>query len=524
MIVSPQHRLVYYAPGEAPPEAANAFPSAIQPDGAMVLPMQLDCLRVARVMGMQVPPILDYDYDWPIKRGWKPTLAQRTMASFMVLNPRSFNLSEMRTGKTLSALWAADYLMTRSPTPIKALVIAPLRTLERTWRHAVAEHFIGRRTCSVLHGVPKQRIGRLEQDVDFYLVNYDGLGIGFNRRGLTGFAAELAKRQDIGIVIIDESTAYKTAGTQRHRAATFLVGNRDVLWMMTGTPTPQGPVDAYGQARMMNNAGGYSLLGWRARTMTQITKFKWVPQPGSHEEVKKLLAPAVRFRQDECFDAPDCVVMREDAEMSAAQKKLFEEMRKRCTVEMQSAKVISAVNEGVMRAKLIQIACGALYDDNHESHYVDAAPRLGVLREVIEAAPRKIIVFAPLTSVVHLLEKFVSQFASCVVVNGEVGSREADERIKSFQQDPDIRVLIAHPGPIARGLDLTAAATIIWYAPTDRTEDYIQANERINGPAQTHKRTIVQISASAVEREIYRRLEANESLQGAMLTLVNGKG
>jgi len=104
------------------------------------------------------------------------------------------------------------------------------------------------------------------------------------------------------------------------------------------------------------------------------------------------------------------------------------------------------------------------------------------------------------------------------MVNWEVPSKEADQRVADFQEGVP-RVLIAHPGPIARGLDLTAAATIIWFAPTDKTEDYIQANQRINGPRQTHKRTIVQIAASPIEREIYKRLESNETMQGLVLKL-----
>ncbi|MCI0562696.1 MAG: hypothetical protein MN733_29805, partial [Nitrososphaera sp.] len=75
------------------------------------------------------------------------------------------------------------------------------------------------------------------------------------------------------------------------------------------------------------------------------------------------------------------------------------------------------------------------------------------------------------------------------------------------------------PGPIARGLDLTTASTIIWYAPIDRTEQYIQANQRINGPAQKNVRRIYRMSGSSIEDEIYARLENNEALQGAILKL-----
>jgi hypothetical protein len=64
----------------------------------------------------------------------------------------------------------------------------------------------------------------------------------------------------------------------------------------------------------------------------------------------------------------------------------------------------------------------------------------------------------------------------------------------------------------------------VWYCATDRTEDYLQANERINGINQTRKRTIVQLSSTPVEREIFKRLENNESMQGVILQMARDEG
>jgi SNF2 family DNA or RNA helicase len=69
-------------------------------------------------------------------------------------------------------------------------------------------------------------------------------------------------------------------------------------------------------------------------------------------------------------------------------------------------------------------------------------------------------------------------------------------------------------------LTLTAASTVIWYGTTDKTEIYLQANKRIDRPGQTKNTTIIQLASTDVEREIYRRLERNESLQGVILKLV----
>ena len=510
-----------------PQAVLAAFPDA-KPlvNGYVGIPAHLPNLQLLAKHNIPTIAPLDYDYDWPIAQGRQPFFAQRVMANFLALNPRCYNLSEMRTGKTLAALWAADYIMRQHEAggrKARALIVAPLRTLKRTWANAVFQNFIGRRTAIVLHGDAAKRERLLRGDADFYIINHDGLGVGANVKKrsvvLGGMAKLLSERTDIQIAIIDEGSAYRDATTRRHRVARTLIQNRPYLWWLTGTPCSQGPLDAYGQAKLMNNANGETYTSYRERTMLPITQFKWVPRRGAHEMAMQLLSPAVRFKQDDVFDAPDCVYMAEDTEMSADQKRAYKEMQKDARLLMQG-KRITAANEGVLRWKLIQIACGCVYDEHHQPHVIDAKPRIDVMMEIIESAPRKVIVFAPLTAVLHLLYREISKRHACVLVNGEVSSTEADHRIRRFQDDKEHKVLIAHPGPIARGLDLTAAATIIWYAPTDRTEDYIQANQRINGPAQTHKRAIVQIAGSPIEREIYKRLDSNESLQGLMLQLV----
>ena len=490
------------------------------------IPASLDNLQKLQASNIETIAPLDKDYDWPRAAGIEPFRAQKVMANFLALHPRCFNLSDMRTGKTLSALWAADYVMrqyeARGET-VSTLIIAPLRTLRRTWANAIFQNFIGKRRCVVVHGDAAKRERLLAEPADYYIINHDGLGVGasVNRKvELRGLAAALRDRTDIKIVVVDEASAYRDPGTRRHRVARAIIQNRDYLWMMTGTPTPQGPVDAYGMAKLVNNAYGETLTSYRDRCMVKITQFKWVPRAGAQEHAAKLLTPAVRFAQDDVFDAPDCVYIQEDAEMSHDQAAAYKAMKKDMQIAKANGEKITAINEGVLRWKLIQIACGAVYDGKQAVHLIDSKPRIEVLKDIIREAPRKVIVFAPLTSVLHLLQQEIAKEFTCMLVNGEVPNKEADARIMQFQEGKDPKVLIAHPGPIARGLDLTAAATIVWFAPTDKTEDYIQANQRINGPRQTHKRAIIQIAASSIEREIYKRLDNNESLQGVMLKMV----
>lgn len=479
-------------------------------NGYVACPASLYNLQLLRYLGYPTIQPMDLSYDWPGR--YTPFTAQRVTANFLAVHPRAFVLNDMGTGKTLAALWAADFVM-RANNGVHCLVVAPLSTLERVWADAIFQNFLGRRTVVVLHGSASKRRELLSAPADFYVVNYDGVEV---------LDKDLAGRTDIRMAIVDEASAYRNRTTERHRIARRLLAPKDYLWLMTGTPTPNGPTDAYGMAKLVNNAFGEGWSSYHDRVMQKVSMYKWIPKAGSHDAAHKLMQPAVRFAISDCVDLPPCTVQARDVELSPAQSSAYKTMKR--DLQIMAAKgPITAQNEAVLRLKLLQISCGAVYGGNREIHHVDAAPRLKALKEVIESCNEKVIVFAPFTSVVKMLYKELKQFYSVKVVNGETSAKERNETFSAFQQQEHPRIIVADPGTMSHGLTLVAASMIVWFAPTDRTEIYLQANKRIDRPGQVKNTSIVQIAATAVEREVYRRLEANESLQGLVLALAKGK-
>lgn len=524
MFFSPQSNALVYNVPDPLRIAAVCHTARLLDTGQVVVPADLPNLQALRRLDLPIIEPMRH-YDWPMPRdlaGKTPFNAQRVTANFLAANPRAFVLSDMGTGKTMAALWAADFIMSHyAPGQCRALIVSPLSTLKRVWTDAIFKAFLGRRTCEILHGTAKQRLDALSRNADFYIVNHDGLGVGAssNRNAeFTGLAAALQLRQDIRIAIVDEGSAYRDATTKRHRVARTLLGPRDYLWLLTGTPTPNGPEDAYGLAKLVTGARDLSFRSYRDSVMMQVSQFKWVPRQGSAEIVQRTLSPAVRFAIEDCVDLPGCTVQAREAELSPEQNKAYKDLKRELSIAINN-QAVTAANEGVLRMKLIQIACGAVYDSQHKAHNLNPVNRIAVLEEVLDQAPHKVIVFSGLTSVIQLLQSKLSK-RSVAVVNGAVSARDRDEIFRRFMEEDRPEIILADPATMSHGLTLTAASTIVWYAPVDRTELYLQANARINRPGQKHKTAIVQISATPIEREIYRRLEANESLQGVILKMV----
>lgn len=517
----PRNLLIYERPSSLVLEHTQGAKAL---NGSYVaVPHTLRNSQILRWLNYPVAPIItDENYDWPIEPGKRALDHQKIMANFGVLHPRMFNLSDMGTMKTLATLWAADWLMRRNKD-FRAIIVAPLSILERVWANAIFTNFLGHRTFEILHGSAEQRIKALSRFADFYICNYDGIGVGAHTRKrfeLDGFSRCLSERDDIKLCIADEASAWRDATTKRHRLARLIAGKKQYLWLLSGTPVPNAPTDAYGLAKMVNNAFGKSFTSFREETMMKISNFKWVPRNTGYDIARRLLTPSIRFDIKQVWDGPELTTQQRQVELTAEQKKYFADLKRDLQVVLKSGKPIGAANEAAVRTKFIQISLGGIYDENHQSHPIDAKPRLDELKAVLEQAPAKVLIFVPLTNIVNMLYKDLKKRWSCEIVNGDTSQKDRSRIFQAFQEKPDPRILIADPGTASHGLDLYAAQTVVWFGPTDKTELYLQANRRAHRPGQRHPVTIVQLVSNKLEQEIYRRLETNTTLQGALLDLV----
>ncbi len=525
MLYSPATKTILYPNVEDPARITTVLPETRRLNGHhVVVPHDMRSMQVMRHMGFPaLSPILT-DYDWPSNphKIPKPFDHQRQMSAFMTLHPRCFNLSDMGTGKTMSTLWALDYLMQRGLVR-RALILSPLSTIYRVWEDEIFNHLMSRRNCVILYGDRAKRISTLAADADFYILNHDGLCVGGTKsnRGyqLGQLAQTIKEREDIDAIVIDEGSVYKDSSTNRYKALRRVIETKPYIFWLTGTPTPVEPTNAWSQARAVRPDYQESYLGLRERTMQRLTQFKWVPKREGMAIAASILQPAIRFERDECLDLPDVMIETLDVEHTPAQKKASEELKKTLKTYLATGK-INVINEATLRTKLIQISCGAVYGEEHEVHRVDAAPRMQVLEEVVENSGHKILIFAPLTSVVNMLYSELSKRYTVAKITGNVSAAARNDIFKNFQEKDNPRIIVADPGTMAHGLTLTRAATTIWFGPTDKPEIYQQANKRMDRPGQKNRMLIVRLAATSLEREIFRRLDAREKMQGVILNLV----
>ena len=474
----------------------------------VLTPHKSDEVRVLRNLGIKAPaPILHY-YNW--SGNYTPYIHQRQTSAFLTMNPRALVLNEIGTGKTYSALWAADYLMDKGEAK-KCLIISPLSTLERVWGDAIFKEFTHRKFVT-LYGTAKRRRKLLKQKADFYIVNHDGFGV------ISDYIHDM-----FDLIIVDEAAVLRNPSTNRFRLfRKWMSFHPDVrLWLMTGTPTPNEPTDAWALAKLIGSPNvPEKFFAFRNQVMQKFGQYSWVPRTGSLEIVKHVLQPAVRYTRDECFDLPDTVYQTREIELTKDQRDHYDKMFRNFITDVANGEQISAANEAVKIQKLVQISCGVAYDDNGDNVELDCKPRVSAVCEVIDEVGGKAIVFTPLTGTLHMLERELSKRWSVGVINGAVSSNKRNRIFHNFQETNDPKILLAHPATMAHGLTLTAASTIIWYGPITSNEQYVQANGRIERIGKRHTANVVHIEGTKLERRMYKRLETKQKLQGILLDLI----
>ena len=455
-----------------------------------------------------VPSPIEGQYIWPGQ--YKPFDHQKTTASFLTLHRRAFVFNEQGTGKTASAIWAADYLMNLGIIK-RVLIVCPLSIMDAAWRADLFTFAIHRRVDTA-YGSKDKRKKIIESDAEFIIINFDGIEI----------VADTIAEADFDLIIVDEANAYKNPTTNRWKIFNSLIKPHTWLWMMTGTPAAQSPVDAYGIAKLINPSGVPKFFShFRDQVMQKITMFKWIPKINSEEVVHAVLQPAIRFTKEQCLDLPEITYQTREVPLTSQQQKYYDMLRKQMLVKA-AGEEITTINAAANLNKLLQLSSGAVYSDTGEIVEFDASNRLRVLKEVIDESSHKVLVFAPFRHAIQVIKESLEKDGyTAEVIDGSVPVNKRTDIFKRFQTTPEPRVLIIQPQAASHGVTLHAANTIVWWGPITSYETYAQANARVHRSGQKNPCTVIKLRGSNVEKKLYEALQNKQDIQGSIMALYN---
>jgi SNF2 family DNA or RNA helicase len=366
------------------------------------------------------------------------------------------------------------------------------------------------RSCAVAYGSAAKRKKIIEDVYDFVVINYDGINT---------VSGDIEKA-NFDLIIIDEANSYKTVSTRRWRTLARLIKPHTKLWMMTGTPASQSPLDAFGLAKMISPGRVPKFMNaWRDKVMFQRSKFTWTPRLSAQRDVYFALQPAVRFTKADCLDLPEVVYQTRLIPLTPQVVAYYKKLKSQMLVEAAGQK-ISAVNAAASLTKLLQLSGGAVYTDKKDVVEFDASPRLNALLEVLDETRNKVLVFVPYSHTIDIVSRFLSDNKiTNAVIQGDVSAGRRAEIISLFQTQENPRVLVIQPQAASHGVTLTAADTIVFWSPVMSVETYLQCIARIDRVGQKNSMTVVHLEGSAVERKVYEMLRNKVNSHQALVDL-----
>ena len=441
---------------------------------------------------------------------YKPHDYQTFATNFVLEHPACGLILDMGLGKsiiTLTALWS---LLLDSFDVGRVLVVAPKRVAENTWPTELEkwEHLEGL-TWSLVLGSEKDRRTALQRKAKIYIIN---------RENVTWLVDNY--RWDFDTLVIDELSSFKSSKAQRFRALKRVRPRISRVIGLTGTPQPNSLLDLWPQMYLLDMGqrlgrfvGGYRERFFLPDKRSREVIYSYKPKEGAEKKIYELISDiCISMKATDYLDMPELVTSRVEVAMSGRERKLYEDFERDMVLHLKEGD-LDAVNAAALSGKLVQMANGAVYGDNHKVHHIHDR-KLDALEDIIEAANGKPLLVAYWYK--HDLDRIRQRF--------EVRTIDRPEDIDDWNAGK-IPMALIHPASAGHGLNLQdGGSAIVWFGLTWSLELYQQLNARLWRQGQKHT-VVVQhiVTAGTHDEDIMNALERKDMSQTALIAAVKAR-
>ena len=437
---------------------------------------------------------------------------QEYATKFIEDNEESAVFLECGLGKSVITLTAIKNLMARGEVN-RVLVVAPLRVGKTTWPEEIGkwDHLTGL-TYAVAIGNVAERLSALKAKADITIINRENVEWLIDKSGVAF---------DYDMLVIDELSSFKSFKAKRFKALLKVRPNITRIVGLTGTPSSNGLMDLWAEFRLLDlgeRLGRY-ITRYRLAYFTPDKRnaqvvFSYKPLPGAEERIyDKIDDITISMRAADYLKLPSLVMNSVIVEMGDKEKEIYDSLCDDMVVSLGNNE-IDAVNAASLSNKLLQMANGAVYGDEHSVHQIHDE-KINALEDLIESANGKPVLVAYWFK--HDLARIKAKFPF-------VREIKTDADIRAWNRG-EIEVGIIHPASAGHGLNLqTGGSTLIWFGLTWSLELYQQTNARLYRQGQ--KNTVVIhhiITKGTIDERVLKALEKKEKTQNSLIDAVKAE-
>jgi SNF2 family DNA or RNA helicase len=430
---------------------------------------------------------------------------QRRAVSFIQDRRRCGLFLDMGLGKTSSALTAVSDLLDEFAIH-KVLIVAPLRVANSVWKQEAAKWaHLKHLRVSVCTGSQKARLVALQADADVFVIN---------RENMPWLVETLGAKWPFDMVIIDESSSFKSSSSQRFKALRRVLPKTEYMVLLTGTPSPNGLLDVWAQMYLIDfgQSLGRTMSAYKQRFFEpDYMGYKFTPREGSADKIHTLMAPSViHMSAEDYLTLPERIDLIERVDMNPAALEAYNDFEKTLFTELEDGEEVEAATAAILANKLLQFANGCIYTGEEGKWSAIHEDKLDALAEIIEDNQGENILVA--YNYRFDLERLKKRFPGAVVLD------KAQDTIDRWNRG-EIKMLLAHPASAGHGLNLQGGgATIVWFGLTWSLELYQQFNARLHRQGQTKPVKILHVVArKTIDERVLCVLSSKDSTQKQLL-------
>lgn len=417
---------------------------------------------------------------------------------------------DMGLGKTVTTLTAVKELKYNRFQVCKVLVIAPKKVAEGTWTKEAAkwDHTKMLRVSPVL-GSQAKRIRALNTPADLYVIN---------RENVCWLVDYYRNAWPFDMVVIDESSSFKSHSAKRFKALAGISSRISRMVELTGTPSPNGLADLWSQVYLLDGGErlGKRYSQFRERYFQPDKRgadgmiYSYEAKPGTEESIlAKISDICISMKAEDYLELPDLIYHEVPVELDKKSWKAYQDLERKMILELpEDDELISVTSAAALSNKLLQLANGAVYDEDRQVHEVHDC-KIEAFLELVESLQGKpVLVFY---NYQHDRERILKALAKSGLRIRELKTTQDEDDWNAGRID----ILLTHPASSAYGLNLQQGGNhVIWFGLTWNYELYTQANKRLHRQGQANKVIIHHlVSTGTRDEDVMTALKRKDDVQ-----------
>ncbi|HFZ7126599.1 TPA: SNF2-related protein [Streptococcus agalactiae] len=444
---------------------------------------------------------------------------QEVTKDFIIRTPYAAVILDMGMGKTATTLSAINELMFDRYEVSKVLVIAPLRVANTVWSDEIEqwEELRHLRYAKIV-GTPKQRRAALEQDADIYIVN---------REILPWLVQQCSPYFKWDMVVIDELSSFKSWQSKRFKAFMAMRPYMKRVVGLTGTPSSNGLMDLFAEFKVIDSGErlGRFIGEYRSRYFDEGRRngnivYEYIPMDYAECQIyDKIDDITISMKAMDYLDMPELISTKKVVHLTDKETDNYKRFKKDYVLSDLEDGEVTAANAASLSNKLVQMANGAVYSDDHQVVSLHDQ-KLDTLDDIIEAANGEPVLVAYWFK--HDLQRIEERLAK-LKVQGTVLKTEQD--IREWNKG-NIRVGLLHPASAGHGLNLQKGGHhLVWFGLTWSLELYQQTNARLWRQGQQAETVVIQhiVTEGTIDEEILKALENKDAQQSRLIEAVKAQ-